>query len=204
MAAKKVNFGKELEALSAVLEALGDLEPAEQEFVMQTASGRLGLSTATPRNSGGSDSRGAGNSGPGTGNGLPNGSPSPDRPQSVKQFLKDKKPDADIQRIAVLGYYLNNYADQDAFNVTDLIKLNTEAGGVKIGNPHRAMDNATRGAGFLTNLPGKKKKVSALGEEIVEALPDQAEVKRIQAEQKGARRRTKTARKSTARKSPKK
>jgi hypothetical protein len=201
VSAKKSTFNKELEALSAVLEALDGLEPAEQEFVMNTASGRLGIKAAPARPNAGGSGGESGNSGSA---GERGGSRTQGQPQNAKQFLKEKKPDSDIQRIAVLAYYLNNYGEKEAFDAKDLVKLNTDAGGVKIGNPSRAMDNATRGAGFLTNLPGRKKKISAHGEEVVDALPDQNEVKRLQKEHKGARRRTKATRKRATRKSTQK
>jgi hypothetical protein len=62
-----------------------------------------------------------------------------------------------------------------------VVALNQEAGGLRIGNPTRAVDNATRRSNYLVAIKGAKKKIAAHGEDIVEALPDQTKVEEIEA-----------------------
>jgi hypothetical protein len=46
-----------------------------------------------------------------------------------KQFLLEKAPQTDVERIACLAYYLTNYRETPHFTTLDLAKLNTEAAG---------------------------------------------------------------------------
>jgi hypothetical protein len=80
----------------------------------------------------------------------------------------------------VLAYYLDRYKNTSEFKTPALVALNQEAGGVKIGNPARAVDNATRRSHYLVSVKGGNKKISAHGEDVVEALPDQAKVAEIE------------------------
>lgn len=185
-------FNQELQALAAVLDALGPLDEKARTFVLRTAIERLELSISvgnagkgeriaravrddedTDRNGGGSARDG--------------------ETPSAKDFLKDKKPASDVQHIAVLAYYLTHYGDKDEFNTQDLMALNTTARGRRITNPTRAVDNATRSGGIL--IPGtgssRMKRLSTHGEEVVDALPDQDAVKALLKTAKTpARRRT--------------
>lgn len=91
---------------------------------------------------------------------------------SAKEFLFEKSPQTDAERIACLAYYLTHYKDQEEFKTFDLSMLNTEAAQLKLTNAAMAVDSATRQYGFL--VPTKKgyKKLSAIGELYVQALPD--------------------------------
>jgi len=39
---------------------------------------------------------------------------------SIKEFILSKKPESDIQKTLVIGYYLENYEDLPSLNSTDL------------------------------------------------------------------------------------
>ncbi|MFT3814460.1 MAG: hypothetical protein QM740_13955 [Acidovorax sp.] len=99
------------------------------------------------------------------------GSFSEDRALSPKDFLRDKKPSSDIERIACLGYYLTHYRDTPHFKTVDISALNTEAAQPKLGNASMAVDNASK-AGLLVQAVKGAKQVSAIGEHYVQLLPD--------------------------------
>lgn len=101
---------------------------------------------------------------------------SEDRSISSKQFLFEKKPNTDIERIACLAYYLTHYLQTPHFKTLDLSKLNTDAAQIKFSNPAQAVDNATR-AGLLVQATKGQKQLSAIGELYVQALPDRVAAK---------------------------
>jgi len=90
---------------------------------------------------------------------------------SPKDFLRDKSPKTDIERIACLAYYITHYRDIAHFKTVDLSSLNTEAAQPKLSNPTVAVDNATR-AGLLVQAVRGSKQLSSIGELFVQALPD--------------------------------
>lgn len=51
----------------------------------------------------------------------------------------------------------------------------------------RALDNATRAAKYLSNRGPREKQLTTLGEDVVNALPDQAAVKALEDAAKGGR-----------------
>lgn len=94
-----------------------------------------------------------------------------DRTLSPKEFLHDKRPVTDIERVACLAYYLANYRDTQHFKTLDISALNTEAAQPKFSNASVAVDNA-RQAGLLVPATKGNKQISAAGEKFVELLPD--------------------------------
>lgn len=112
---------------------------------------------------------------------------SEDRSSSPKQFLLEKKPNTDVERVACLAYYLAHYRDTPHFKTLDLSKLNTDAAQIKLSNPAVAVDNAAK-AGLLVQAGQGKKQLSALGELYVQALPDRAAAKIAIADSKPRRR----------------
>ncbi len=74
------------------------------------------------------------------------------------------------------------------FKTQDLTKLNTEAAGAKIGNSAQAVANATKISGYLAASGGGKKQITSLGEQMVNALPDQEAVRKVLAEKPKKRR----------------
>jgi hypothetical protein len=89
-----------------------------------------------------------------------------------KQFLLEKRPRTDVDRVACLAYYLSHYRDTLHFKTADITKLNTEAAQRKFSNAAYAVNNATQQSGYLTAGPKGTKQITALGEQYVEALPD--------------------------------
>lgn len=97
---------------------------------------------------------------------------------SPKQFLNEKQPGSDIERVACLAYYLTHFRDTPEFKNIDLSKLNTEAALPKFSNPAVPIDNAIR-RGFLVPTSGGAKQLGAIGEQFVQALPDRDAAKAI-------------------------
>jgi len=96
---------------------------------------------------------------------------SKDRSLSPKEFLFEKDPKTDVERVACLAYYLTHYLNTPHFKTIDISKLNTEAAQLKFSNPAFAVDNATK-AGYLVPAIKNQKQLSANGEIFVQALPD--------------------------------
>lgn len=91
-----------------------------------------------------------------------------------------------MQRMACLGYYLVHTTGQPGFTSKDISAVHTDSGGSKI-NLTRALDNATRQSKYISARSGREKQLTTLGEDIVNALPDQEAVKVIEADGKNRR-----------------
>lgn len=112
---------------------------------------------------------------------------SEDRSYSPREFILEKKPGSDVERIACLAYYLTHYREQPEFKTQDLTSLNQEAGQQRIGNAAQATDNAAKG-GYLIGASRGQKQISALGEQFVQALPDREKARAIYRESNVRRR----------------
>jgi hypothetical protein len=93
------------------------------------------------------------------------------RPISAKQFILEKEPRTDVERIACLAFYLTHYADQPHFKTLDLSKLNTDAAQPKFSNAAVSVENATK-MGYLVPAVKGQTQLSAAGERFVQILPD--------------------------------
>lgn len=105
---------------------------------------------------------------------------SEDRSASAKEFLLEKAPQTDVERVACLAYYLTHYRDTPHFKTIDISKINTEAAQRKFSNAAKAVDNATA-LGYLVPATKGQKQISAAGELFVQALPDRAAAKDVMA-----------------------
>jgi hypothetical protein len=94
-----------------------------------------------------------------------------DHPISPKEFLLQKQPRTDVERVASLAYYLTHYREQPYFKTLDISKLNTEAAQIKLSNPTFTVNNALK-MGYLAQASAGQKQISAAGEMFVAALPD--------------------------------
>jgi hypothetical protein len=103
---------------------------------------------------------------------------SENRSMSPKDFLREKSPNTDIDRITCLAYYLTHYRDMPHFKTIDLSTLNTEAAQPKLSNATVAMNNASL-AGLLVQAGKGNKQISAAGELYVQALPDRNSAKEV-------------------------
>jgi hypothetical protein len=96
---------------------------------------------------------------------------SKDLAPSPKQFLFEKKPMTDVERIACLAYYLTHFRETPHFSTLELAQLNTEAAQPKFSNTSYAANNALN-AGYLVAAARNARQISAAGEMFVMALPD--------------------------------
>ena len=96
---------------------------------------------------------------------------SADTAMSPKEFLFQKQPRSDVERIAALAYYLAHYRDTPHFRTLDLSKLNTEAAQPKFSNAASSANNAVK-QGYLVPTTKGQRQLSAAGERFVAALPD--------------------------------
>jgi hypothetical protein len=97
---------------------------------------------------------------------------SQDRSSSPKDFLLDKQPHSDIERVACLAYYLTHYRSTPAFKTVDLSKINTEAAQRKFSNASVAVRNAGNAGLLVPAGKGGMKQLSAAREQYVLNLPD--------------------------------
>jgi len=116
---------------------------------------------------------------------------SEDRSMSPKDFLLEKRPNTDVEKIACLAYYLTHYRETPIFKTKDLNDLNTEAAQFKFSNASMAVDNASR-SGYLVPASKGNKQLSALGEQYVQALPDREEAKEVMKQIRPKRRTSKS------------
>lgn len=94
-----------------------------------------------------------------------------DRTLSPKEFIRDKHPITEGDRVICLAYYLTHYRDTPHFKTVDISGLNTEAAQPKLSNPSVTIENATKGGYLVVGTKGNKQ-ISAVGEKYVELLPD--------------------------------
>lgn len=174
----------ELNALNDVISALQRINDSEsRQKVLQTAATFFGLVSSAPaghfRSSGGT-----------TSNTVQEGqtSFSQDRSISPKEFLIQKQPQTDVERVVCLAYYLTHYRETPYFKALDISKLNTEAAQPKFSNAGISVNNATL-RGYLAQGTKGNKQVSAQGELFVQALPDREAARAIMAAVKPKRRR---------------
>lgn len=109
-------------------------------------------------------------------------------PPNSKAFMASKKPVSEIERITCLAYYLTHYKNTAAFKTRDLTKLNLEAAQPDFSNATVFVSNADA-AMYLAKAGHGTKQITALGEAIVDALPDRERVKIAIAENKHKPRR---------------
>ncbi len=146
------NSAGHIQAFTIIIEALQPLDRPDQIRLLQTVEQFLGIETRPPS--------------------LAHTGPySTDRSASAKQFLAEKQPKTDVERVASLAYYLTHYRETPYFKTLDISKLNTEAAQPKFANAHYSVNNAST-TGYLAPGPKGTKQISAAAEHFVQLLPD--------------------------------
>ena len=160
---------QDLDALTTIIGALKRLKTDEQLRTLQAVSMFLGLAVQTQQPTGPNQHRASPSNDEPSNSTI--GSFSEDRKQSAKEFLRDKKPVSDVERVACLAYYLTHYRDTPHFKTLEISTLNTEAAQPKFSNASMAVDNASK-AGLLVQAVKGSKQLSSAGEHYVQTLPD--------------------------------
>jgi hypothetical protein len=171
--------------LTTVIAALATLPKEQQQWVMQTAASRFALTVNS-----------AAQTLPLVPSPVAPTSPTPENPgQTVKAFIKAKNPKNDMQRVACLAYYLQHRKDISTFKSKDIDEQHEAAGGIKF-NLAQAVANATNVSKYFAAAGEGKKRLTTLGEDVVEALPDLEKVKALE---KAGRRKPRVKKKRGAR-----
>jgi len=110
---------------------------------------------------------------------------------SPKEFIFQKQPKTDVERVTCLAYYLSHFRDTSNFKTMDISKLNTEAAHAKFSNAASAVANAAS-AGLIVSAGKGAKQISASGERYVDALPDRSAAKEVKSSIKPRRARKKS------------
>lgn len=152
----------DVEALSTIVAVLKQLEPDAQKRVLSSVQTFLGIGPLARHQS---STAGAVDS-PSVTQEF-----SRDRTLLPKEFLHDKRPGTDVERVVCLAYYLTHYRNTPHFKTIDISTLNTEAAQPKFSNAAVPVDNA-RQLGLLVPATKGNKQISAVGEKYVELLPD--------------------------------
>jgi hypothetical protein len=159
-------YSTELEAIAAILSVLGPLDETQRKFVLRTVADRL----AIPE----SDTSLASRDQPE--DTLPRAKHGATRAGTPKAFLAAKRPSSEVERIACLAYFLTHMRNTRHFKTKDIVSLNTEAAAPRLAVARRTIDNAMRRNQFLAPAGSGSKQISALGEQVVGALPDREAV----------------------------
>jgi len=108
--------------------------------------------------------------------------------QSVKDFVFEKEPRTEPERMACLAFYLTHFREMPHFKNTDLVQLNAEAAQRTFSNPGVAANNAGRDGYFVSAPKAGFKQLSAMGERFVHALPNREAAEQIRQRMKRGRR----------------
>lgn len=112
-----------------------------------------------------------------------------------KQFMALKRPGSNYERVACLGYFLANNRNTPQFKTEDIIKLNTEAAQTQLSNASLFVRHTASTYHYLSAAGAGKKQMTALGEALVEALPDRARVAEAIAENSQGKKKKRSRRK---------
>jgi hypothetical protein len=157
---------KELNALQSVIAALSPLDEEARRRILDSVATFLRVDYPT-RNVFARSQQSSISS-----TGKPSSAPfSEDTSMSSKDFLLEKQPRTDVERIACLAYYLTHYRSTPHFKTIDLSILNTEAAQTKFANAAYSANNAVK-LGYLVPSTKGQRQLSAIGERFVRALPD--------------------------------
>jgi hypothetical protein len=158
----------ELEAMQTIHKALQPLRPDSQKRVLDWVVSALGISAVVSSAAGSpienSPPVSAAHSASATA-------------QTIEAFVTQKQPKDTYQRLACLAYYLEFKEKKVDLSGKDLTKANTDARQAKIANIADFFIKAEKRHGYFTEVAHGKKRVSARGKAVVEALPSQEGVK---------------------------
>jgi len=163
----------DVKILTTIISALEQLEPEDRKRLIQTVSIFFDPEASlrrSPRSTDPLESRFLAQQTVPRGH-TPVVSYSEDLGLTPKEFMLEKEPRTDVERIACLAYYLTHYRDTPHFKTLELSKLNTDAAQPKFANAANASNNAQK-MGYLVPASKGRRQLSAGGEKFVQAMPD--------------------------------
>jgi hypothetical protein len=163
----------EFEALQTVIAALRARDMESRKRILESAATFLDINLSPRAVSASSQALHTGTYSAGTRPQF-----SEDTSMSPKDFLNEKSPKTDVERIACLAYYLTHYKSTPHFKTLDLSLLNTEAAQPKFANTAYSANNAVK-MGYLVPASKGQRQLSAMGERFVRALPDRTAAKDV-------------------------
>lgn len=159
-----------IEAMRAVIQLLSKLEQQKQHFVLKSVAELLGLSLDMfPRQPPVDVLEPIEPMPPGkarTDSAIP----------TIKDFVINKKPGTDAERVTCLAFFLTHMDGRESFATSDLSKANQQARLPPLSNAALAVRRAAK-AGLLTKQRDGALQLSALGETFTHALPDRSAAK---------------------------
>lgn len=184
------NQSDEFSSLQAVIQALQSLEPEARSRILASAATFLQIQPAESA----AVSAASRQSSPEVDQIRSSSYPafSAQDEMTPKEFLFQKQPHSDVERIAALAFYLTHYRDMPHFKTLDLSKLNTEAAQPKFANTANSASNAVK-QGYLVPSTKGMRQLSAVGERFVAALPDREAARAAMAGAKPRRKPKKAA-----------
>jgi hypothetical protein len=175
---------RELKAMQTTLEALQSLDTAARQRVLDWLAAKLSMEAPAPGGGAGGDHRAPAGGG---------------KLGTIKQFLKLKAPNNDVRSVTALAYFLTHGTHQAVFKTADLGAARIDAALTKFGMPD-AVAHAQR-AGYLTTAAKRGTyQITTTGEELVDAMPDAAAVKQVNAQSKKRRRKPSGTKRTAAKK----
>jgi hypothetical protein len=135
---------------------------------------------------------GAGGSGVAEASGSSAANPSNFKP---KEFIAQKKPTTQYERIACLAYYLTAVRKMTEFGAEEITAINKEAAQQPISNLGQIINDTTRKYGYLSTAGGGNKQITVVGEDVVKALPNREAVKAAIAAHRPAKKRKRAKKK---------
>ena len=160
----------EVKAMDAAFSTLSDLKPDEKRRVLTWLWEKLEVGGPPP--AGVQPPAGTAVAAINASNAAP---PAPPGNLTAKNFLAQKDPKTDAERITCLAYYLTHYKATPRFKTKALAAANVDAAHPKFSNPTVAVMNAA-GSKYLSAAGSGDKQITVLGEKLVDALPDRDKV----------------------------
>jgi hypothetical protein len=164
--------------IHTILKGLSGMDEADQQRVLSTVNAyfRYSPTALAP----GTTTQGEGG-GQGRAAGAGAGQQRTDQQFTPEEFLEEKRPQTDVERVVCLGYYIIVHRREQGFKTKDLTALNNEANQPKIGNPTEATKNAYK-SHLLVQAGQGQRKLSTYGRKYVEALPDRDAARALKAD----------------------
>lgn len=106
-----------------------------------------------------------------------------------KDFIAQKKPVTQYERITCLAHYLTSERNVVEFGAKEIAAINKEAAQQPIANLTQIMNDTARKYGYLSAAGGGKKQITARGEDLVKALPNREAVKAALADHRPPKKR---------------